>query len=190
MEWILASASPRRKELFAKLIEKFDIIPATGEEKADTALSPARLVCALAKAKAEEIASLSVAKGKYILGADTIVAYGNEILGKPKDKADAFRMLKLLSGNTHHVYTGVCILGEKQGKRVELCAFEKSEVVFECLSDETIQTYIDGGSPMDKAGAYGIQDGFLVKEIQGSYSNIVGLPLELCEKLLQQLQSL
>lgn len=189
MDWILASASPRRKELFSKLVETFDIIPATGEEKANCALSPAELVCALAKAKAEEIACLSTAKGKWILGADTVVAFGNEILGKPKDEADAFRMLKLLSGNTHDVYTGVCIIGEKHGKRVEICTFDKSVVAFENLIDEKIKEYIQSGSPMDKAGAYGIQDGGLVKEIQGSYSNIVGLPMELCERLINELKN-
>ena len=110
MDWILASASPRRKELFAELVKKFEILPAKGEEKIEAGLTPTQLVKALATQKAEEVAALPIAEGKFVLGADTVVALGNEVLGKPKDEEDAKRMLTALSGRSHDVYTGVCIV--------------------------------------------------------------------------------
>ncbi len=189
MDWILASASPRRKELFGEVIKKqFDIIVATGEEKAEGELSPEALVMRLAKQKAEEVAYLPQAEGKGVLGADTVVALNGEILGKPKDEKDAFRMLKALSGNTHEVYTGVCIVytknGEREIKNFSVC----TKVKFYPLSDKQITAYIASGSPMDKAGAYGIQDGGLVEKIEGSFSNVVGLPIEECIKQIRLLQ--
>jgi len=106
MDWILASASPRRKQLFKEVVDAFEIIVANGEERV-LETSPKALVQLLAKQKAEEVASCERAQGKCVLGADTVVAYEGEILGKPKDEADAKRMLKMLSGKTHEVYTGV-----------------------------------------------------------------------------------
>jgi septum formation protein len=186
MEWILASASPRRKELFAELAEKIEIIPAQGEEKTEAGLTPKQLVQALAKQKALEVASMPSAKGKFVLGADTVVALGDEVLGKPKDEADAKRMLTALSGRSHDVYTGVCIVYlDENGNLTTLVDAARTEVVFETLSKEQIDAYVASGSPMDKAGAYGIQDGGLVKEIKGSYSNVVGLPMELLEGLIK-----
>jgi septum formation protein len=186
MEWILASASPRRKELFAELVEKFEIIPAQGEEKTEAGLTPKQLVQALAKQKALEVASMPSAKGKFVLGADTVVALGDEVLGKPKDEADAKRMLTALSGRSHDVYTGVCIVYlDENDNPITLVDAARTEVVFETLSKEQIDAYVASGSPMDKAGAYGIQDGGLVKEIKGSYSNVVGLPMELLEGLIK-----
>ena len=190
MEWILASASPRRKELFSQLVEKFEIIPAKGEEKAESALSPEKLVQVLAEQKAEEIAFLPQAKGKWILGADTIVALDSEVLGKPKDEVDAKRMLNALSGREHGVYTGVCFIGTNHGEKVKFTDFACTKVLFERLTSEQIDKYIQSGSPMDKAGAYGIQDGGLVKEITGSYSNVVGLPVELCKTWLKRIEKL
>ena len=183
MEWILASASPRRKELLGQLIKSFDVIPAKGEENADGAATVEELVCQLATQKATEVAALPQGKGKAVLGADTVVALNGEVLGKPVDKADAARMLTALSGNTHEVYTGVCIIlptGEKYTKA------DCTKVVFNCLTKEEIDRYIQTGSPMDKAGAYGIQDGGLVERIDGSFSNVVGLPLELCQSMLKE----
>ncbi len=189
MDWILASASPRRKELFGEVINKqFDIIVATGEEKAEGDLTPATLVMRLAKQKAEEVASLPQAEGKAVLGADTVVALNGEILGKPKDEEDAFRMLKALSGNTHEVYTGVCIVYTQNGERrindFSVC----TKVKFYPLSDKQIKAYIATGSPMDKAGAYGIQDGGLVEKIEGSFTNVVGLPVEECIRQIRLIQ--
>lgn len=187
MEWILASQSPRRKELFSALVPNFDIMPAVGEERAEAGLSPEALVKTLAYQKAAEIKNTPLADGKAVLGSDTVVALDGEVLGKPKDEAEAFRMLSALSGRTHEVFTGVCILYEKDGKRVEIVEAARTEVEFETLTDDFIRAYIAGGSPMDKAGAYGIQDGGLVKSIRGSYSNVVGLPVELLKTILGEM---
>ena len=148
-------------------------------------LTPQQLVCALARQKAEEVAALPEAQGKAVIGSDTVVAYAGEVLGKPKDEADAKRMLAMLSGQVHQVYTGVCVVlpgGE--------CIVEAdcTDVEFSCLSEREIDGYIATGSPMDKAGAYGIQDGGLVKRIVGSYSNVVGFPCELFEKILKRIK--
>jgi septum formation protein len=185
MEWILASASPRRRELLRDLVPQFQIIPAKGEEKMEVGLSPKQLVCALAAQKACEVAALDVSQGKAVLGSDTVVVYGGEVLGKPKDEADARRMLTMLSGKTHQVYTGVCIVLPSGEKIVDA---DCTEVEFETLSTEKIEAYILSGSPMDKAGAYGIQDGGIVKEIRGSYSNVVGLPCEMLERMLKSIK--
>ena len=189
MEWILASASPRRRELLAELIEEFEVCPSKGEERVEGMPAPEALVKILATQKAKEVASLERAKDKAVLGSDTVVAIDGEVLGKPKDEADAFRMLTALSGRVHQVYTGVCILypsGEGRKMRVEA---DCTQVVFEELNADMVWAYIKTGSPMDKAGAYGIQDGGLVKEIRGSYSNVVGLPLELVRKMIEELGS-
>ncbi len=188
MEWILASASPRRKELFAEIVKDFDIIPAKGEETADKNHTPAGLVCALAVQKAEEVASLPCAKGKAVLGADTVVAYGGEILGKPKNEEDARRMLTLLSGKAHEVYTGICVLYPAKEGYKKICEAVCTRVHFNALSQEQITAYIQSGSPMDKAGAYGIQDGGLVERIEGSFSNVVGLPVEACKEIINGIQ--
>ena len=185
MQWILASASPRRRELLKEFIDEFEVIPAKGEEKAQEGLAPDALVCALATQKAAEVASLPVAKGKAVIGSDTVVVYAGEVLGKPKDEADAKRMLTALSGNTHQVYTGVCIVlpsGEK------LVAADCTDVEFEALDEEAISAYVATGSPMDKAGAYGIQGlgGRLVAGILGAFDNVVGLPCALLEKMLTE----
>ena len=187
--WILASASPRRKELLAEILPEFEIIPSCADESVNEPLSPQALVEMLATRKAFEVASRAENQGKFVLGSDTIVAYGDEVLGKPKDEADAFRMLKMLSGKKHQVYTGVCICVCKGGKVGSETKSAKTDVYFNELSNEWIWEYIRGGSPMDKAGAYGIQDGGLVAKIDGSYSNVVGLPIELCEKMIKKINS-
>ena len=184
MSWILASASPRRKELLAELIKEFEVLPSNADESVTGKLSSKALVETLASKKAEEVALREENAGKFVLGSDTVVVFGKEVLGKPKDEEDAFRMLKMLSGEKHEVWTGVCVASVKGGKYRAKVKAEKTSVYFNDLSDEWIWEYIRGGSPMDKAGAYGIQDGGLVKKIHGSYSNVVGLPLELCEKLI------
>jgi septum formation protein len=137
----------------------------------------------LAKQKAIEVAARQESQGYAVLGADTVVAIGNKVLGKPKDEADAFQMLSKLSGRTHEVYTGVCMLYPENGEIKKTVAFAKTDVYFNTLTKEQIIRYVQTGSPMDKAGAYGIQDGDLVERIDGSFSNVVGLPVELCKKL-------
>ena len=184
MQIILASASPRRRELLKELVPEFRIIPAKGEERADPSLSPEETVKVLARRKAEEVAALVAARNCAVLGADTVVALDGKILGKPKDAADAFRMLSALSGRTHEVFTGVCLILPGGEKTVRA---DRTEVEFYPLSEEWIGEYVAGGPPMEKAGAYGIQAGGLAKRITGSYSNVVGLPLERCRELLTPL---
>jgi septum formation protein len=170
-------------------VREFEIIPATGEEVVNGDLTPEELVKSLALQKANEVAQRNEATGKVVLGADTVVALGNEVLGKPKDESDAFRMLSALSGKTHEVYTGVCISYENaDGVRKEKVASACTKVRFFALTDEQIRAYIATGSPMDKAGAYGIQDGGLVEAIDGSFSNVVGLPVELCKQMAREIE--
>lgn len=183
MEWILASASPRRKQLLAELIEEFSVIPSLADENVRAA-SPELLVKALAERKASEVALRPENEGKIVIGSDTVVAFGEEILGKPKDEKDAFRMLRMLSGKAHSVHTGVCFACCKGGKLSLLTQADKTTVHFRLLTDEWIWEYIRGGSPMDKAGAYGIQDGGLVERIEGSYTNVVGFPVELVREMI------
>ena len=181
MKIILASASPRRKELLSQLIKDFEIIPAKGEERVKEGLAPEEVACALAEHKCDEVFESN--SGALVIACDTIVVYGEKILGKPKDKADAAATLKMLSGNKHRVITGVCMRSCK-GK---ICTFDTTEVQFNQLSDEFIQNYVDGGSPMDKAGSYGIQDGGVVKSYSGSFTNVVGFPVELCGRIIKDL---
>lgn len=177
---ILASASPRRKELLAKAGISFTVIPAAGEEKR-TSEDPGEAVQQLARDKAEWVAQ-SLAEGEegtLVIGSDTIVVFENRILGKPKDRRDAAETLEKLQGNTHQVYTGVTVLERKAGKWVEHTFFESTDVTFYPVSREEIQDYIATGEPMDKAGSYGIQGlfGIYVKGICGDYNNVVGLPV-------------
>ena len=185
MQWILASASPRRKELLAGLIDNFDIIPSLADENLEGEFTPEGLVKALAELKAKEVALRPENMGKMVIGSDTVVAFDGKVLGKPKDEGGAFRMLKMLSGKAHAVYTGVCFARKDgDGYSADVRA-EKTEVYFEVLTDEWIMDYIRGGSPMDKAGAYGIQDGGLVRKIEGSYTNVVGFPVELVKEMMK-----
>ncbi len=177
MKYILASASPRRKILLKEIVDSFYIIPSEVEEVVDNSLSPKEIVKSLAYQKAKDVAD------KYpdctVFGYDTVVVYGDKIYGKPKDKEDAFDTLKKFSGNYHSVMTGVCII--RGNKVINDC--DESRVLFNELSDGFIKDYVESGSPMDKAGSYNIQDKGLVKSYEGSFSNIVGLPVELTKKL-------
>ena len=186
MQYVLASASPRRKELLAECIKEFEIIPSQANEEVEGNPTPKKLVLYLAKIKAEEVAKRPENEGKIVVGSDTVVAFGDKVLGKPKDEEDAYRMLKMLSGKKHAVYTGVSFQLQKGGKYYTDTRVDKTLVYFNELSDEWIWDYIRGGSPMDKAGAYGIQDGGLVKKIKGSYTNVVGFPLELVKKMIKK----
>lgn len=186
MQYILASASPRRKELLSELIQDFEIIPSQANEDVAGCPTPKKLVALLASIKAAEVVKRPENAGKLVIGSDTVVAFGKKVLGKPKDEEDAFRMLKMLSGEKHAVYTGVSFQICKDGKYLCRTRVDKTLVYFNELSDEWIWDYIQGGSPMDKAGAYGIQDGGLVKKIRGSYTNVVGFPLELVKKMIKK----
>ena len=180
---ILASKSPRRKELLSIITTDFDIIPAVKEENADPALSPDEFVKALAVSKAEEIAQTH--PDACVIGSDTVVAINGEILGKPKDKADAFRMLSLLSDTSHSVFTGVAVI--KDGKIHSFT--EETKVKFFPLTEKEINDYIATGEPFDKAGAYGIQNlgALLVEGIDGDYYNVMGLPTGRLYRLLKEL---
>ena len=177
---VLASGSPRRKELLAKTGLKFSVVVSGGEEKAETS-DPAETVEKLSLDKASAVADLLQAEKEpqLIIGADTVVACDGEILGKPLDKEDAFRMLWNLQGQTHQVYTGVTLLLKKKDTWQAHTFSEKTDVQFYPVSREELLAYIETGEPMDKAGSYGIQGGFgiYVKGICGDYNNVVGLPV-------------
>lgn len=170
---ILASASPRRKELMALAGIDFTIQVADVDEVIEDGAMPYDVVKSLAFQKAKAVADSNL--DCIVIGADTVVALGDKILGKPKDKKDAVDMLKNLSGKSHKVYTGVAIIsGEKISN-----FYEETDVEFFELADAEIEKYVATGEPMDKAGAYGIQGKgcVLVKKINGDYSNVVGLPI-------------
>ena len=175
---VLASASPRRKELLSKLNYTFAIIPSVGEE-VSTAKLPVDIAKELANRKALEV--FKAYPDAVVIGCDTVVELDGQLLGKPKSVADAKQMLTALSGKTHLVHTGVCIV-HKMG--IWLFA-DTTEVVFSDLSAQQIDDYIATGSPMDKAGAYGIQDSGFVSRIVGSYDNVVGFPTERVAVILQ-----
>lgn len=181
MKYILASASPRRKELLAKTGIPFEVIPSSVKETI-TQSKPSGVVMELASQKAENVfQSLSLADtcSVTVIGADTIVVYRDEILGKPSGKEEAYDMLSMLADRTHQVYTGVSIISKTNGQTKVKTFFEKTDVTFYPIHREDIKKYVDSGDPLDKAGAYGIQGDFAihVKEIRGDYSNVVGLPV-------------
>ncbi len=173
MRIILASNSPRRKELLSQAGIEFEVISANIEEITDKE-KPDEIVMDLSLQKAKAVAVNN--PGQVVLAADTVVAFEGVVLGKPKDEADAINMLKLLSGKTHQVYTGVTLI-DCSGATNTFC--ECTEVSMYDNSDDLIQKYVSTKEPMDKAGAYGIQGigAVLVKEIKGDYNNVVGLPL-------------
>ena len=185
MEIILASASPRRKELLELINLKFEIKASNIEEIMNENLSLEEKVEDLSYQKANDTASKL--SGDYlVIGADTIVEINGEILGKPKDKTDAKRMLKLLSGKEHHVITAITLIPTND-KDNFIKIHEKTKVKFIELDDYKIDKYIDSGEPMDKAGAYAIQGlgVMFVKGIEGCYTNVVGLPIPLLTNILE-----
>lgn len=172
----LASKSPRRRKLLKQLNISFKSFSVEIDERAKPKEKPSKAVLRISKEKLE-LAKAKIKNG-IIITADTIVVLDSLILGKPKNKKDAFRILKMLSGRTHIVYTGYSIFNSANGNTIS--EYEKTKVTFRSLEDKEILEYIDGGSPMDKAGAYGIQDDFgavFIKKINGCYYNVVGLPL-------------
>ncbi|ASA77876.1 Maf-like protein [Thermococcus sp. 5-4] len=174
---VLASASPRRREILARFIREFEVIPSRASEECDLE-NPAEYALELARRKAREVYGRV---GGTVIGADTVVSIDGHILGKPGSKEEAFEMLRLLSGKVHRVTTGYCIIHEG----MEISGVVITEVKFRELDDDIIETYIETGEPMDKAGAYGIQGkaGLFVEWIRGDYYNVVGFPLEIVWKL-------
>ena len=173
MKTILASASPRRKELLSLAGLEYEVVVSECEEILPEKILPHEAVMLLAKQKAEDVFCRN--SDCMVIAADTVVALEDKILGKPKDAEDAFNMLSALSGRQHTVYTGVCIMTKAKTD----CFFVGTDVEFYSLTEKEIREYIATKEPMDKAGAYGIQGkGFvLVKGIHGDYFNVVGLPL-------------
>jgi septum formation protein len=183
---ILASASPRRRELLAQAGYLFEVQASSVDESRRSGEDAIRFATRLAREKAQEVFALRQSSGDptLVLGADTVVVCDGEILGKPVDAADATRMLLLLSGRTHHVVTGVAVVA---GALLVEVAAEVTQVTVRTLSPQEIADYVVGGEPMDKAGAYAIQ-GYAARwipRISGCYFNVVGLPLALVASLLE-----
>ncbi len=180
---VLASTSPRRRELLGLLGLPFEVVASRyDEEQVDpSGMAPPEYVTQLAQGKAEEVAG-RVGSDALVIGADTTVVLDGQFLNKPQNEDDARRMLRALSGRTHEVYTGLCLI---HGGTVRT-DFARTEVVFAVLSDAVIEAYVATGEPLDKAGAYGIQGKALsfIPEIHGDYFNVVGLPLFLLCRML------
>ena len=197
MKIILASQSPRRREILKRIGVNFEVMPSQKEEVV-TSTIPYEVVKELSSQKADDI------KNKYfeinnksledviIIGADTIVSFEDKILGKPKDKKDAYNMLKLISGNVHQVYTGVSVIyikaNEELDKAKEISFYEETNVYVKALTDKDILEYIETGEPMDKAGSYAIQGifGKYIDKYHGDYDNVVGLPANRLVKELKE----
>lgn len=182
---VLASQSPRRKELLSGLISDFEIVVDNSEENIRDGASPEEAAEILALQKAKNVAAV-VSDNSIVIGADTMVSINGEIFGKPSDKEDAVRMLKILSGNENIVCTGIAVVDKTSGKVASKTV--KTSVFFRNLTDEEIRRYVETGEPMDKAGGYGVQGlgSLLISGIHGDYFNVVGLPL--CE-LAQMLKN-
>ena len=181
MDIILASGSPRRREILEKQGVCFRIVTSEKEEKI-TCNDPSKTVKELSEMKATDVFARIEKDEKddfLVIGADTVVACDGHILGKPADREKACEMLRMISGREHYVYTGVCITGKKDGKIFKSCFAEETAVFVSRLTEEEIEDYVDTGEPFDKAGGYAIQGLFApyVERIEGDYYNIVGFPL-------------
>ncbi len=179
---ILASASPRRKQLMEEANIDFEVIASNVNEFEN--LSPYDLVFENARLKAEDISKKN--PNRLVLGADTIVALNNTVLGKPKDLNEAFKMLTTLQGQTHCVYTAVCLAKTQETKTQFFCDVQKSEVRFKKLSSKEIVRYLECVNVLDKAGAYAAQEcgEMIIEKIDGDFDNVMGLPMKLVKKML------
>lgn len=187
---ILASASPRRRELLEQVRVKYECIP-SGCDEATCETEPAKVVSELSRLKALDVARQfeKPERNTIVIGADTVVSVDNEIMGKPASKEDAFRMIKKLSGREHSVFTGVTLVVIKSELTRYITLYEETKVRVYPLKDEEIWDYIETGEPMDKAGAYAIQGIFsaFVERIEGDYNNVVGLPVARICKILRDI---
>lgn len=186
MKIILASKSPRRKELLSLITNNFDIIVSDADEHVDETLTSAEKVKSIAKQKANIVAS-NIDEDCVVIGSDTIVVVDETILGKPHDHDDAVRMLHMISGRTHKVMTGVSVVIKKEGKQKEINDVDIADVHVNALSDEEIENWINTGNAWDKAGAYAIQQEFAVHidKINGSFATVMGLPVHLVYNILK-----
>lgn len=195
-EIVLASKSPRRRELLQMLGFDFSIAVSDIDETIEP-MSPSETVRELSLQKAMAVWKYEIEKNgntsnKFVIGADTIVACNGQILGKPKDAEDARRMLLMLQGGMHEVYSGVTLVWEEDGNVQKYSFFACTKVIFYPMTNEEIQAYITTGDCMDKAGAYGIQSKAapFIKEIVGDYNNVVGLPVAMLYQTMKQLNLL
>ena len=184
-EIVLASGSPRRKELLQQIGLPFCVVVSGADETVDEGLSPDFLVQSLSLLKAADVAKTQ-AKTALVIGADTVVALDGEILTKPENEEDAKAMLRRLSGKSHSVFTGVTVFRVRDGKSVSVT--EETKVYFKPLTEKEIEAYVRTKEPLDKAGAYGVQGlgGLFVEKIEGDYYNVVGLPISRLGRLLQE----
>lgn len=183
---ILASQSPRRRELLTGMGIDFDVLTTDVEETYDPSWSPEQIVMHLSKLKLSPIDMAQYDPQTIFIACDTIVVVNGQIIGKPKDRADAERMLKMLSGNSHTVYSGLTVATPRK----TLTDYRATEVFFDNLSDEIIQYYIDTYKPFDKAGSYGVQEWIGrvgIREIHGSFYNVMGLPTRLLWQMLSDI---
>lgn len=182
-KFVLASKSPRRKDILKGIGVDFRVAVSDAEENIDKSIEPSLYVQELAMIKA---AAVKKEKAEYIISADTIVYFNGKILGKPHTRNEAFEMIAALSGNTHRVYTGICVCQTKTG--ISVTDYEMTEVTFSKLTQNEITKYIESGEPFDKAGGYGIQGkgALFVEKISGDYFNVVGLPAAKLNKLLKK----
>ena len=183
---ILASQSPRRRELLAGMGIDFDVLTTDVEETYDPSWSPEQIVMHLSRLKLSPIDMAQYDPQTIFIACDTIVVVNGQIIGKPKDRADAERMLKMLSGNSHTVYSGLTVATPRK----TLTDYRATEVFFDNLSDEIIQYYIDTYKPFDKAGSYGVQEWIGrvgIREIHGSFYNVMGLPTRLLWQMLSDI---
>lgn len=183
---ILASQSPRRRELLAGMGVEFEVMKTDVEETYDPSWSPEEIVMHLSRLKLSPIDRSQYAPDTIFITCDTIVVVDGQIIGKPHDEEDAKRMLRMLSGNTHTVYSGLTVATPLK----QLTDYRSTDVVFETLSDEMIQYYIDTYKPFDKAGSYGVQEWIGrvgIREVRGSFYNVMGLPTRLLWQMLEQI---
>lgn len=177
MKIVLASASPRRKELLSSMGVEFETIVSDIEEKMDDKLNYKKMAEELSFQKAQNVFN-TLQGDRLVIGSDTMVVYKNKIFGKPKDKEEAKQMLMQLSGKSHVVVTGLCVLINRADEQIKYVTHEVTKVHFKRISEKDIETYIATGEPMDKAGAYAIQgiSGKFIDKINGNYASVVGLP--------------
>lgn len=189
MKIILGSSSPRRKELLSKIVNKFEIIPSNFDEDTMVEKNPEKLVELLSKCKGQEIyRRLNKDEDYIIISSDTIVFLNGKVLGKPKDKEEAFNMIKNIQGNKHTVYTGLYVLVNKNGKQEEIVTHSKTDVYFKELTDKEIIEYINSENTQDKAGSYAIQGKAkaFVTKLEGNIETVIGLDVEKLKNILEK----
>ena len=187
MKIILASQSPRRKELLALMGLDFDVMPSNTEENMKQKVSPAKLSEILSEQKAKDIFDKTTGN-RVVIGSDCMVFAYNKIFGKPKDDAEAKQMLKTLSGNWHKVITGLCVFVERDGIVSKYTTHDITKVKFSVLDDNMIDNYLKTGEHKDKAGAYAVQgySGVFVEKLSGNYSTVIGIPTHKLYQILHQ----